>query len=61
VTHDLRNKHGHPPMDGQRDRREHSVDNVKELAQHIADNPPEPPDGPPPPEPPDDQDAGEQE
>jgi hypothetical protein len=28
-------------MDGQRDRREHSVDNVKGLAEHVAANPPE--------------------
>jgi hypothetical protein len=41
VTHDLRDKHGHPPMDGQRDRREHSVDDVKALAAHVAANPPE--------------------
>jgi hypothetical protein len=41
VTHDLRDKHGRPPMDGQRDRREHSVDNVKGLAEHVAANPPE--------------------
>jgi hypothetical protein len=41
ITHSLRDKHGNPPMDGQRDRREHSVDNVKELAAHIEANPPE--------------------
>jgi hypothetical protein len=41
VTHDLRNKRGMPPMDGQHDRREHSVDNVKALAEHVAANAPE--------------------
>jgi hypothetical protein len=41
VTHDLRDRHGNPPMDGQSNRREHSVDNAKELAAHVEANAPE--------------------
>jgi hypothetical protein len=41
VTHDLRDKHGRPPMDGQSDRREHSVDNAKALGAHVEANAPE--------------------
>jgi hypothetical protein len=41
VTHQMRDKHGHPPSDGQSEKREHSMDNIKDLLAHIQANQPQ--------------------
>jgi hypothetical protein len=41
VTHHMRDKHGNPPSDGQSEKREHSMDNIKDLLAHIQANQPQ--------------------
>ena len=40
VTHDLRDKNGNPPTDGQRPEATHTADSAQELATHIAQHMP---------------------